>query len=136
MKDGFTYQSLDYLIIEDEYYARQELKAIIAQLRPEYRCVGEAEGVAEAVKFLNAHEVDLIVADISVCDGYSTEVFRQTGCQTPVIITTGYEQYRDQVSHINVVDYLLKPVAPSVLEQSIIKFENKHLIYSPIKQSL
>ena len=123
MKDGSTYQSLDYLIIEDEYYARQELKAIIAQLRPEYHCVGEAEGVAEAVSFLNAHEVD-----------YSTEVFRLTGCQTPVIITTGYEQYRNQVAHINVVDYLLKPVTSSVLEQSIIKFENKHLIYSPIKQ--
>ena len=130
MKNSKTDNSINYLIIEDEYYSRQELKAIMASIRPEYHCAGEVEGVAEAVKFLGEKTVDLILADISVCDGFSTEVFHITRCHTPVIITTGYEQYRNQVSHMNVVGYLLKPVTHEMLKQSISKFEEKQLIYS------
>jgi two-component SAPR family response regulator len=113
-------------LIEDEYYAGVEFKHTLRQLRPDYVLVGQAEDVEGAIDFLSCNQVDLIIADIRLSDGYSFEALDQLHLQdVPIIFTTAYAQYSKRATNYRMVDFLLKPIAPDALQQALEKFETE-----------
>ena len=113
-------------LIEDEYYAAVELKHALSQLRPDYVLVGQAEDVEGAIDFLSGNHVDLIIADISLSDGYSFEALDQLHLtNVPIIFTTAYAQYRERAASYSMVDFLLKPIDHVTLQEALDKFEIK-----------
>lgn len=114
-----------YLLIEDERFAREEIKRMMAKLRPGYRLAGEAESVHEAVRLLRQTGPDLIIADICIADGLSFEIFEQIHTDIPVIFTTAYDEYALKAFKLNSMDYLLKPIDEKELEKAIAKFEKR-----------
>lgn len=112
------------LIIEDEPFARAELKRLIKATGRTVEILGELDTIEDSVEWLrNNPSPDLIFLDIQLADGVSFEIFRQVEVSTPVIFTTAYDEYAIRAFQLNSIDYLLKPIQQEMLENALKKLE-------------
>lgn len=119
---------VNYLILEDEQYACEELVRMMRILRPNYLLQECADSVARALSFLKDNKPDLMIVDIQLSDGLCFDVFEKMSIQTPVIFTTAYDEYALQAFRVNSIDYLLKPIEECDLERALKKFETNTLL--------
>lgn len=99
------------LIVEDEPFARERLRKLIAQHDARITVVGEIDSVEDAVRFFQAgRPVDVVFLDIQLSDGVSFEIFERATVSCPVVFTTAYDQYALQAFRVQGIDYLLKPL--------------------------
>ncbi|MFN8354170.1 MAG: LytTR family DNA-binding domain-containing protein [Spirosomataceae bacterium] len=112
------------LIVEDEKHARENLEKLLKSIEPSIEIQAKLDSVSGAVKWLSAHQTDLIFLDIHLADDLSFKIFEQIKVTTPVIFTTAYDQYAIRAFKVNSIDYLLKPIEPAALAASLEKFKN------------
>jgi len=70
-----------------------------------------------------APDVDLIFMDIQLADGISFDIFEQVKVTSPVIFTTAFDQNTLKAYKVNSIDYLLKPIDETELQQSLQKHQ-------------
>ena len=109
-------------IIEDESLAADDLEKTLNQVDPDALIVVKLDSVDASVKWLSQNEVDLILSDIELGDGLSFDIFNKVRNNTPIIITTAYDQYAIRAFKENSVDYLLKPIDKDELKIAIDKY--------------
>ena len=109
------------LIIEDENRAARRLEKLILAKNTSFEIVSVIETVRDAVQFLKTISVDLIFSDIQLADGLSFEIYKQVNISCPIIFTTAYDQYAIEAFNTNGIDYLLKPIEATRLEQALNK---------------
>ena len=115
---------MNYIIIENEAFALENLKQTVARLRTDYNLTFTAESIEDAVEYLRMHpNIDLIFMDIELVDGNCFEIFRQVKVETPVIFTTAYDDFAIQAFQVNSIDYLLKPIGDEALGAALDKLE-------------
>ncbi|MBQ9410068.1 MAG: response regulator transcription factor [Bacteroidales bacterium] len=108
------------LIIEDEARAREHMKNLLAQHFPATEVVGATGSVKESVEWLMSNpDPDVIFMDVELTDGLSFDIFNQVEINSPVIMTTAYDQYAIQAFEVNAVDYLLKPIELKDLQRAV-----------------
>jgi len=111
------------LIIEDEPYAQEELKRLLALCDPSiviWECI---DSVEDSIIWLEEpNEPDLIFMDIQLSDGLSFDIFKHTEVKAPVIFTTAYDEYAIRAFKVNSIDYLLKPVEEEALKSALRKY--------------
>lgn len=111
------------LIIEDELPAANRLARMLKALEEEVTVIKHIDSVEAAVDFLgSAVPVDLIFMDIQLADGISFDIFEQTKVTAPVIFTTAFDQYTLKAFKVNSIDYLLKPIEATELQQAVTKY--------------
>ncbi|MDD2799164.1 MAG: LytTR family DNA-binding domain-containing protein [Bacteroidales bacterium] len=98
------------LIIEDEIPAQIQLERLINTLFPEFEVIAKIESVRGAVEWLQSNQPDIIFMDVELSDGQCFEIFKQVKIESPVIITTAYNDYAIKAFKVNSIDYLLKPI--------------------------
>lgn len=101
---------LTCLIIDDEPVARKILFEFIAEV-DFLSLTGEASNPVEANNFLQSHPVDLIFLDIEMPRMTGIDLLRNMSQPVLTIITTAYPQYAVEGFNLDVIDYLLKPIA-------------------------
>lgn len=116
------------VIIDDEPMARVILSEIIKKYLPEYKIIGEANSVKESIKLLNSVTPDLVLLDIQLSDGNGFDILKQIKDLTSkIIFTTSFDNYALRAIKFSASDYILKPINPNELVQSIKKtFEDKN----------
>lgn len=111
------------LIIEDEQPAGEYLRGLIQQLEPQANVLAILDSVETTVDWLTSHRApDLIFLDVQLGDGTCFDIFEQTSVRGPVIFTTAHDEYAISAFKHNSLDYLLKPLKPSSLKQSLDKY--------------
>jgi DNA-binding LytR/AlgR family response regulator len=109
------------IIVDDNKMARMALKQLVSQV-PALELVAECNDAAEALDSLNTTQVDLLLLDIEMPDMTGLDLIRKLGNNKPLIIfTTAKKDYAVEAFELNVVDYLVKPIALPRFKQAIEK---------------
>lgn len=109
---------LRVLIVDDEHLARQAMRRLLAS-HPEVEIVGEAEGVADALQEIERTQPQLVFLDIELSGGDGFDMLGALERPPMVVFVTAYAEYAVEAFAVNAVDYLLKPVEPERLAESL-----------------
>lgn len=109
------------LIVDDNKMARMALEQLVRQV-PSLELVAECSDAMEADNHLNNTAVDLLLLDIEMPEMTGLELIKKLGQNRPLIIfTTAKKDYAAEAFELNVVDYLVKPIALPRFKQAIEK---------------
>jgi len=112
------------LIIEDEKAVSELLIRFVKKIDNEIVVLDVLVSIESAIHWLNTQiEPDLIFMDVKLPDGNSFQIFDNVIIEAPIIFTTGYDEFALQAFKVNSIDYLLKPINPVELKQSIEKYK-------------
>jgi DNA-binding LytR/AlgR family response regulator len=112
------------LIIEDEQPNARMLAEMLQNLRSGWEILAILETVKQSVAWLQSHaQPDLILMDIQLSDGICFSIFEQVEVKSSIIFTTAFDNYAIQAFKVNSIDYLLKPIKESELENALVKLE-------------
>ncbi len=113
------------VIIDDEPNARMLLREMIRSFCTELEVVGEARDLPSGVKEIIKHKPELIFLDIEM-PGFSgieiMDFFEEATVNFSIIFTTAYDRYAVKAFKLPTVDYLLKPIEPEELENTVRRF--------------
>ena len=110
------------VVVDDEQLAREELCYQLGQLGTT-EVVAQAANGLEAIAAVERHEPDLVFLDVQMPGLTGFEVARrllQRDDDSPALIfVTAFDQHAIEAFEVNAVDYLLKPVDATRLEQAL-----------------
>ena len=112
------------LIVDDEHLARQAMRRLLAA-HAEVEIVGEAETIDEAIAAIRQAQPELVFLDIELGGGDGFELLAQLERPPVVVFVTAYAEHAVEAFKVNAVDYLLKPVAPERLAESLARVERQ-----------
>lgn len=108
------------IIVDDEAHARQTIRTIVESNFKEIQIVAEAASVAESVKTIQKNEVELLFLDIDLPDGNAFHILQQIDYKKyRIIFITAYHEFALQAIKFSAFDYILKPVKPTELIESV-----------------
>jgi len=113
------------LIVDDERLARVELKRLLSPFK-EINVVGEAVNADDALKKISELNPEIIFLDIQMPGKNGFELLEELDSVPTVVFTTAYDEYALKAFEYNAMDYLLKPIEPKRLEDTIKKVLEKN----------
>ena len=112
------------LIVDDERLARTELKRLLTPFK-DVKVVGEAVNAEDALEKIQQLKPDLLFLDIQMPGKTGFEMLEELDSVPTVIFTTAYDEYALKAFEYNALDYLLKPIEPKRLEETVNKLVEK-----------
>jgi two-component system cell cycle response regulator DivK len=119
------------LIVEDNNDSRAILVLMLTNMG--YQAI-QAQNSKEAIACAEAEQPALIFMDVGLpdCDGINTSAILKQNRKTshiPIVALTAWmsELWREKASRVGIKTYLLKPVSPQTLNQTIEEFTANHL---------
>jgi two-component system, LytTR family, response regulator len=108
------------LIVDDEVLARRGLRLRLNAIDG-VTVVGECANGREALASIAAQAPDLVFLDIQMPGSSGFDVVRelQADAMPLIVFVTAFDQYAVKAFDIHAVDYLLKPVEQSRLEEAV-----------------
>lgn len=106
------------LLIDDEPSARQFLRLALAE-HPAAEIVGEAGTMNEARAQLARADYDLVFLDIQMRGGSGFDLAPAVRPEARIVFVTAFDQHALRAFTVNALDYLLKPVDPARLAESL-----------------
>jgi two-component system LytT family response regulator len=112
--------ALRIIIADDERPARHALAALLETM-PEVALVGQAQNGSEAIALIEREQPDLALLDLQMpeVDGLGVVRLVRKDRLPLVAFVTAYDDYAIKAFEVNAIDYLLKPVDPRRLRETI-----------------
>jgi two-component system, LytTR family, response regulator len=108
------------LIVDDERLARTELRRLLTPFS-ELEIVGEAANAEEAKQKIDELNPDIVFLDIQMPGKSGFELLEELDSVPKIVFTTAYDEYALKAFEYNALDYLLKPIEPHRLEETVRK---------------
>lgn len=115
---------MNVILVDDEAIVRKGIRTVIGRKHRDWQVVGEAGDGAEALTLLERAAVDVMITDIRMpdMDGLQLmEEVRRRGFEVEIVVLSSYGEfeYARRAVRAGAVSYLLKPVDPDDLAESI-----------------
>ncbi|MES2299854.1 MAG: LytTR family DNA-binding domain-containing protein [Pseudomonadota bacterium] len=107
------------LIADDEPLLREHLRLQLSRLWPELAIVAEARNGREAVELFDAHQPHIVFLDVHMPGMNGIEAARSVARRAQIVFITAYEQYAVQAFEQGAIDYLVKPIDPARLADTV-----------------
>ena len=119
------------LIVDDEPLAIEVLENYIARFPQQLKLVTTCNNAVQAFDAINTHQIDLMFLDIEMPQISGIDFLKSLAKPPKVVFTTAYPQYALDGYDLNIVDYLLKPIAldrfEKAVDKAIFQLEGVHL---------
>jgi two-component system, LytTR family, response regulator len=119
--------NLKTIIVDDERLARVNLRKLL-EPHNEIEIVGEASSCEGAIDLINSYKPQLIFLDIQLSGETGFDLLELIDNSIKIIFVTAYDEYALRAFEVNAIDYLLKPVNPERLKESIERVISKEKI--------
>jgi len=114
------------IIIDDEKTSRDTLSGLLKRYCKNVEVIAEAEGYETGLDVLKKQKPDVIFLDIQMPDGSGFKLLEDLdNINFEVIFATAFDQFAIKAIKYSALDYLLKPINPEDLINSIEKLEQK-----------
>lgn len=130
-----TIPKMKCLIIDDEPLARFHLKELAGQI--DFLSVeGTCATALEADTIVKEKEIDLLLLDINMPYLTGLEFLEQLENPPLCILTTAYSEYALEGFRLQVVDYLLKPIAFNRFYQAVNKAQQQFIVSEKLRKNI
>ncbi len=116
---------LTALIAEDEPLLREALVRQLAAAWPELDVVAEARNGREAVEKFEQRRPDICFLDVHMPVLSGLEAARRIGRRAHLVFVTAFDQYAVQAFEEGALDYLVKPVEPERLADTVARLKDR-----------
>ena len=112
------------LLVDDEPRANDRMQQLLAA-HPEIAVSGIAGSVAEARALLETNPPDVVFLDVEMPGGSGFDLLKNVPDATQVVFVTAREKYAVQAFAAAALDYLVKPVDPERLADTIARIQKQ-----------
>lgn len=129
-------RKLSAIIVDDEEFARENLKMLLEEYCPEVEVAGTAGSAAQARSLVESRNPDVVFLDIMMPgeDGFSfLESLSDRTFQ--VIFTTAFREHALRAIKESAIDYLEKPIDIEELRRSVEKAQENIKLKNPARVS-
>ncbi len=128
-----------FMIVDDDELVRERVLSLIPQERLDLKLVAQAENGVQALELFEQHLPQIVIMDIQIPLLNGIEVSKQMLQLDPdvkIIIITGFGtlEFAQDAIRSGISDFLLKPIDPTELENTLEKAVNK--IHDKVVQAL
>ena len=113
------------LIADDEPLLRTSLARLLAQAWPELEVVAQARNGREAVEQFEALQPDICFLDVHMPGLSGVEAAGRIGRRAHLVFVTAYDQYAVQAFEHGALDYLVKPLEPKRLADTVTRLQER-----------
>ena len=106
------------LIVDDERLARAELKRLLA-VHDDVDVIGEADNAATALQLVTEFSPDVVFLDIQMPETSGLALAAELAGRARFVFCTAFDSFAIDAFGLNAVDYLVKPVVPERLVQTL-----------------
>ena len=111
------------LIADDEPLLRRALARQLAEAWPELEIVAQARNGREAVDRFEALQPDVCFLDVHMPGLDGIDAARAIGRRAQVVFVTAYDRYAVQAFEQGAIDYVVKPVEPARLADTVARLQ-------------
>lgn len=119
------------LIADDEPLLRKALARLLAQAWPELVVVAHSRNGREAVEQFEVRLPDVCFLDVQMPGMSGVEAARHIGRRAHIVFVTAFDQYAVQAFEHGALDYLVKPVEPARLAETVTRLRERLLTAQP-----
>ena len=113
------------LIADDEPLLRDKLARQLAEAWPELDVVARARNGREAVDHFEAQQPDICFLDVHMPGLSGVQAARLIGRRAHLVFVTAFDQYAVQAFAEGALDYLVKPVEPERLADTVARLKER-----------
>jgi len=108
------------IVVDDERLARKELMSLLKDYH-EIEVIDECSNPEEALESIRKNDPDLLFLDIEMPEKTGFDLLQELDKSPKVIFVTAYDEYALKAFEVNALDYLMKPVDPDRLKDTLNK---------------
>ncbi len=123
------------LVAEDEPLLREALVRQLAAAWPGLRVVAEARNGREAVVLFEEHRPDVCFLDVHMPGLSGVEAARHVGRRAHLVFVTAFDRYAVEAFAQGALDYLVKPVEPARLADTVGRLQERLRAGRPLPQT-
>jgi DNA-binding LytR/AlgR family response regulator len=120
------------LIADDEPLLRQSLTRMLAEAWPGLSVVAQARNGREAVEQFEALQPDICFLDVHMPGLSGVEAAQMIGRRAQLVFVTAYSDYAVQAFAQGALDYLVKPVEPERLADTVARLQERLRAAQPL----
>jgi DNA-binding LytR/AlgR family response regulator len=120
------------LIADDEPLLRKALTRLLAQVWPELSVIAQARNGREAVEQFEAQQPDMCFLDVHMPGLSGVEAARYIGRRAHLVFVTAFDQYAVQAFEQGALDYVVKPVEPARLADTVARLQERLRAAQPV----
>lgn len=113
-------KKINCVIVDDEPIAREILESFVKKT-PNLKLILSCKNAMEALQVSQTEVIDLFFLDINMPEITGLSLAKIINKKSQIIFTTAYRDYAVDGFNLNVIDYLLKPIAFDRFLQAIQK---------------
>lgn len=107
------------IIADDEPLLRRRLRGLLEAYWPDLKILGEADDGAETLAAVSQWSPDIVFLDIQMPKLSGIEVAHAIRSKAHIVFLTAHSEYAVDAFSVAAVDYLLKPLQPGRLVETI-----------------
>jgi len=120
------------LIAEDEPLLREAFERQLSRAWPELEIVARARNGREAVEQFEALQPDVCFLDVQMPGLSGVEAAQNIGRRAHLVFVTAFDQYAVQAFAEGALDYLVKPVEPARLADTVARLQQRIKAAQPL----
>jgi DNA-binding LytR/AlgR family response regulator len=113
------------LIADDEPLLREALARLLGSAWPELDIVAQARNGREAIDLFDAHKPDICFLDVQMPGKTGVEAAQHIGRRAHLVFVTAFDQYAVQAFAEGALDYLVKPIEPKRLADTVQRLQER-----------
>ena len=113
------------LIADDEPLLREALVRLLASAWPELEVVAQARNGREAIDQFEVHRPNVCFLDVQMPGKTGVEAAQHIGRRAHLVFVTAFDEYAVQAFAQGALDYLVKPVEPVRLAETVLRLKER-----------